>query len=235
MKLPTRAIVTSILATIVVAGQAMAGSPTKPAPTWKGYHSTISKYPPNYGYKKTTITKTTIDASLKAVDSFNTNGSFNPSTEFISASQKVKTRKDIVNGDVLAAPTSANLIGPQQSAYQDGFFSVNVGNGGGVSKSGGGLFNRSEDNRMAITSVSQTLSTGGNNGGIMENKSQVLVNFDGEQVVDGVNRSVVGNDFGNKQTLLTGNQSSSQQPNVVKNGDTTAIASDTTTSSASTK
>jgi hypothetical protein len=232
MKFSTKAIVTSLLATIVVAGQAVANSDTQAAPTWQSYHSSISKYP-LYGNKKTTTTTTTtttntaIDASRKAI------GSFNPTTEIVTNRQKVATSKYINNGDDLAASSSANLIGPKQSAYQDGLFSIDIGNGGGVSKDSGGLFNRNEDNRIASINVSQALSTGGNNGGIMENESQVFVNFDGEQVVDGVSRSAIGNDFGNKQTLLTGDQTSLQQHDVSKNGDATAIASDTTTSNAS--
>ena len=246
MKISTKAIVTSVLATIVIAGQAVAGGNSQPAPSWQSYHSTISKYP-LYGYKKSTTTttttntaidasrRTTIDASRRALGSFNTTGSFNPTTEIVSASQKVKTSKNIRNGDVLGSSNTANLIGPKQTAYQSGSFSNSTGNGGGVSKSLGGFFNRSEDNRIASINVNQALRTGGDNGGIMENQSQVLVNFDGEQVVDGVNRSTVGNHFGNQQTLLTGDQSSSQQPNLVKNGNTSASASDSTTSSATSR
>ena len=230
MKFSTKAIVTSVLATIVVAGQAVANSDTQAAPSWQSYHSAISQYP-LYGNKKTTTTmtttNTTIDASRKAL------GSFNPTTEIVTNRQKVATSKYINNGDDLAASSSANLIGPKQSAYQDGLFSIDIGNGGGVSKDSGGLFNRNEDNRIASINVNQALSTGGSNGGIMENESQVFVNFDGEQVVDGVSRSAIGNDFGNKQTLLTGDQTSLQQHDVSKNGDATAIASDATTSTAS--
>lgn len=235
MKFPTKALVTSILASMAVVGQAVADNHDQVTPTWQSYHSTISKYPV-YGYGKSTTTTTTtntaIDASRRAIGSFNTNGSFNPSSEVISARQKVKTSKNINNGDVLASSSTANLIGPKQSAYQSGSFSNNTGNGGGVSRSMGGLFNRSEDNRIASINVNQALRTGGDNGGIMDNESRVFVNFDGEQVIDGVNRSTVGNQFGNQQTLLTGDQSSYQQPNVAKNGDTSASASDSTSSRA---
>ncbi len=233
MKFSTKAIVTSVLA-IVVAGQAVAYSGTQAAPTWQSYHSAISKYP-LYGNKKTTTTTTTtttntaIDASRKLLAL----GSFNPNTEIVTNRQKVATSKYISNGDGLAASSSANLIGPKQSAYQDGLFSINIGNGGGVSKDSSGFLNRNEDNRIASINVDQALSTGGSNGGIMENKSRVFVNFDGEQVVDGVSRSAIGNHFGNQQTLLTGDQTSLQQHDVTKNGDATAIASDTTTSTAS--
>ena len=63
MKFSTKAIVTSILATIVVAGQAVAGSKPQPAPTWQSYHSAISKYP-LYGNKKTTTTTTTTNNTI---------------------------------------------------------------------------------------------------------------------------------------------------------------------------
>lgn len=232
MKFSTKAIVTSVLATIVVAGQAVANSDTQAAPTWQSYHSSISKYP-LYGNKKTTTTTTTtttntaIDASLKAL------GSFNPTTGIATNRQKVATSKYVNNGDDLGASNSANLIGPKQSGYQDGLFSTNIGNGGGVSKDSGGFLNRNEDNRIASINVNQALSTGGSNGGIMENKSRVFVNFDGKQVVDGFSDSIVGSDLGNKLTNLAGDQTSLQQNDVSKNGDATAIASDTTTSSAS--
>ena len=221
MKFPTRAIVTSILATIVVAGQAVAGSHSAPAPTWKGYHSTISKYPPNYPYKKVNVTKTntitttTIDASRKAV------GSFNP----ISASQKVDTSKYINNGDDLAASNWASLVGPQG----DSSFRNKTGSEGGVSKDVHGFFNRVEDNRRVNSDVNQTLFTGRDNLGGMQNELQIVVNLDGKLVLDGIVDSTVGNDFGNK----AGDQNSFQQPSVIKDGNTTAIASDTTTSSAS--
>ncbi len=231
MKFSTKAIVTSVLATIVVAGQAVANSDTQAAPTWQSHHSVLSKSP-LYSNKKitTTTTNTAIDASRKLLAL----GSFNPTTGIASNSQKAPTSQYIDNGDDLAASNWQSQNGSRQSGYQgDASFLNYTGNGQGVSKDVGGFLNRVEDNRNVYTDVDQTLITRGNNDGNMINELQIAVNFDGKQGIDSVLDSTVGSRFGNDQNLSIGDQTQLQRNDLAEAGDNTALASNTTTSSAS--
>ncbi len=233
MKFSTKAIVTSVLATIVVAGQAVANSDTQAAPTWQSHHSVLTKYP-LYGNKKITTTTTTTNTAVDASRKLLALGSFNPTTGIASNSQKAPTSQYIDNGDDLAASNWQSQNGSRQSGYQgDASFLNRTGGGQVVSKDVGGFLNRVEDNRNVYTDVDQTLITRGNNDGNMINELQIAVNFDGKQGIDSVLDSTVGSRFGNDQNLSIGDQTQLQRNDLAEAGDNTALASNAITSSAS--
>jgi hypothetical protein len=163
-------------------------------------------------FNRTYDNDTTIDASRRAV------GSFNTSLDYQSVAPNVRSTKSIATLDTQSASNSGYIGGATQVGTQ-GDFNLTMGGGQPAAAQGGKYRSPASLEQGYDLAQRNSVMVDGDNNGLI--RAQNALNLGGSQVVD--------SDLGNKQSFYAGDQTQIQGNSQDKRSATQTHASDVVT------